>query len=242
MPDTDRPARGGVAEPRLRAIDRRRRRPPNRSSARSRRCPARLERNLRGWLDGAAPPAALASSPAPARRAGRRPAPPGRGPRRGPAAARHHAHGRHRRRQIDAAQRPGRRRRSPRRRSPGRPPATRSSTTTSRSSPTGSTRPCGTAGSCRTTAPTLEQKVIVDTPDLDSNDLANREKLQGPAAGRRRRALRRLAGEVPRPARLGPVPGAAAAAGVRVRAQQVGPLPARRRPPACGPTRTCSAT
>ena len=84
----------------------------------------------------------------------------------------------------------------------------------------------------------LQQKVIVDTPDLDTNDLANREKLHGAAAGRGHRALRRLAGEVPRPARLGAVQGAAAAAGVRVRAEQVGPLrrPARA---ACGPTRTC---
>ena len=90
--------------------------------------------------------------------------------------------------------------------------------------------------------PDLEQKILVDTPDLDSNDLANREKLIAPAAGRRRRALRRLAGEVPRPARLGPVQGATAAAGVRVRAEQVGPLPARRRERACGPTRICSAT
>ena len=63
-----------------------------------------------------------------------------------------------------------------------------------------------------------------------------------PAAGRGRRALRRLAGEVPRPARLGAVQGAAAAAGVRVRPEQVGPLPSTPARAGCGRTRTCSAT
>ena len=78
----------------------------------------------------------------------------------------------------------------------------------------------------------LEQKVIVDTPDLDSQRPGQPREAACAAAGRRHRALRRLAGEVPRPARLGPVQGAAAAAGVRVRAEQVGPLRDRRERPA----------
>ena len=64
---------------------------------------------------------------------------------------------------------------------------------------------------------------------------------QGAPPGRGHRAVRRLAGEVSRPARLGSVQGAAAAAGVRVRPEQVGPLrhrrerSAARRGPAEGP-------
>ena len=87
----------------------------------------------------------------------------------------------------------------------------------------------------------LEQKIIVDTPDLDSNDLANREKLLAPAARRRHRALRRLAGEVPRPARLGAVQGAAASGG-RSRSCSTSGTAASRAKAACGPTRTCSRT
>ena len=78
----------------------------------------------------------------------------------------------------------------------------------------------------------LAQKILVDTPDLDSNDLANRERLIHVAAGGRHRPLRRLAGKVPRQARLAAVPGAAPAASLRVRHEQMGPLrqPRRQRP------------
>ncbi len=66
---------------------------------------------------------------------------------------------------------------SPRRRSPGRPRAIRSSTITIRFAPIGSTRHCATAGWRRTIGRSWNTRVIVDTPDLDSNDLANRDKL-----------------------------------------------------------------
>ena len=75
----------------------------------------------------------------------------------------------------------------------------------------------------------LMQKVLVDTPDLDSNDLDQPGEAEGPSARGGRGALRRVAGEVPRPARVGAVQGAAPPAGVRVRLEQVGPLPDRPR-------------
>ena len=76
--------------------------------------------------------------------------------------------------------------------------------------------------------PDLEQKIIVDTPDLDSNDLANREKLKAllPVAdivlyvGSQEKYHDQLGWELFLEQRQ--------AAGVRVRAEQVGPLPARR--------------
>ena len=72
--------------------------------------------------------------------------------------------------------------------------------------------------------PALEQKILVDTPDLDSNDLANRDKLMRllPVAdivlyvGSQEKYHDR--------ARLGVVPAAAQAARLCLRPQQVGPL------------------
>ena len=74
--------------------------------------------------------------------------------------------------------------------------------------------------------PSLQQKVIVDTPDLDSNDLANREKLKAllPVAdivlyvGSQEKYHDQLGWDLFKEQRQ--------AAGVRVRAEQVGPLPA----------------
>ena len=63
-----------------------------------------------------------------------------------------------------------------------------------------------------------------------------------PAAGRRRRPLRRLAGEVPRQARLGPVPASSGSGGRSRSCSTSGTAACTPAPAACGPTRTCSAT
>ena len=164
-----------------------------------------------------------------ARRARRRLAPQGRRPRRGPAAAGRSC--------SWAAPASANRRcstpwpagRSPRRRSPGRPRATRSSTTTSRSSPTGSTRPCGTAGSSphdraglRAEDPRRHARPRQQRPGQPREAACSccRSPTSCSTSARRRSTTTSSAGTVP---------AAAAAAGVRVRPQQVGPLHPRRR-------------
>ena len=73
--------------------------------------------------------------------------------------------------------------------------------------------------------PNLQQKVIVDTPDLDSNDIANRDKLKALLTGRGHCALCRFAREIPRSTWLGDIQRATATQSICVRTQQMGPLP-----------------
>ena len=192
-------------------------RPPPRTApllcGRSRRRCVTWRRTSRAWLDGSAPAAAQAARPRAALGGlARRPAPPGRRPRRGAAAAGHHAHGRHRRRQIDAAQRPGRRRHRPGVVHPA--DHARPGRLLPRVGPPDRLDPA--LRHCRLVAARPAGAGAQD-PRRYARPRQQRpgqpREADAPPAGRRRRALRRLAGEVPRPARLGAVPASSGSGG-----------------------------